>query len=96
MSAALMFPNTPHTSTMSAGTSSAYQWACEASPSTIRIRSATPGGGGTVPGEGDEGRIELDQQRRDLRTPWMGRHDVDDVPPLACAEAHDPDGLSDG
>ena len=42
MSAALMFPNTPHTRTMSAGTSSAYQRHCDASPSTIRIRSATP------------------------------------------------------
>jgi hypothetical protein len=43
MSEGLMFPNTPHTRTMSAGTSSAYRSDCEASPSTIRIRSATPG-----------------------------------------------------
>ena len=44
MSAALMFPKTPHTSTMSAGTASAYQTGCDVSPSTIRTRSATPAG----------------------------------------------------
>ena len=86
MSAALMLPNTPHTSTMSAGTAPAYQMRhCEASPSTTRIRvgHAGPGRRGAVPGEGGQGRIELDQQRRDLRTPWMGRHHVDHVTPLA-------------
>ena len=52
-----------------------------------------PGAGGAVPGEGDQGRIELDQQRRDLGAPRMGRHHVDDVTPLARAQAHYPDGL---
>ena len=51
------------------------------------------GGGRPVPGEGDEGGIELDQQRRGLRTPWMGRHHVDHVTPLARTQAHHPDRL---
>ena len=42
MSAELMFPNTPHTSTRSAGTWASYQRHSEASPSTVRTWSATP------------------------------------------------------
>ena len=74
MSAALMLPNTPHTSTRSAGTSSAYQRDSDASPSTTADLVGHPGSRGPVPGEGHQDRIELDQERRDLRAPRMGRH----------------------
>ena len=91
MSSALMFPNTPQTRTMSAGTSPAYQ-----RPRGIALDDPDPvrhpGRGRPIPGEGDQRRIELDQQRGDLRTPWMGRHDVDHVPPLPRAQADYPDG----
>ena len=92
MSAALMFPNTPHTSTRSAGTSSRVPAAQRRITLDDPHPVGHPGGRGPVPGEGDQGRIELDQERRDVRRPWMGRHDVDHVSPLPGAQAHDPDG----
>ena len=91
----LMFPKTPHTSTRSAGT-----WSRTIGRGTRRPRRPGPVRDarrrGTVTGEGDEGGVELDEERGDVATARMGRDDVDHVAALAGAHAHDPDGPSAG
>ena len=99
MSAALMFPNIAahqhdvgrHGAGVRIGVGAGQRGVPLDDPDPLGHPGA--GRGGTVPGEGRQGRIELHQQRRDLRTPRMGRHHVDDVTPLARTQAHDPDGL---
>ncbi len=49
------------------------------------------GGGGTRPGEGNQRRIEFHQPRPHVGATPMGGHDVDHVPPLSGADAHDAD-----
>ena len=92
MSPGLMFPNTPQTSTRSAGTSPSYHRHSEASPSTIRTCSATPAAAARSRAKATRAGIELDEQRRHVAAPWMGRDDVDHVTALAGAHAHHPDG----
>ena len=90
--ARLMFPNTPQTSTRSAGTSLSYHRHSEASPSTIRTCSATPAAAArsrakaTRAGSSSTSSAETSRPRG-----WVD-DDVDHVTALAGAQAHHPDG----
>ena len=92
MSSSLMLPNTPQTSTRSAGKAWPYSRGHDASPSTTVTWPVYSRRLGPVASERHELGIELHQDGPHVRAPSMAGDHVDHVAPLSGAETEHADG----